>query len=249
MVDRDMTENENPFIQAGKYSLRVLEGDELAQAQRSILTDQSFAQAVEWWDRRLGTMAEEAARFTPSSSVRDAIMSRIRLDHASDREVISIEPKAARPSGWSVGFAMIGTAMAAAALVLYVATPSGSGPIRPSSTTAAGSQLIAQLRSDDGSARLAGIVDSRSGRLMIRASGLEAQPGQVAELWVIPAGGRPRSLGYIPDSGLLDRSLTEAERALLVEGSNLAVTFEQDTGVRHGAPSSPILLVGPIDSV
>lgn len=244
-----MTDDETPFIQAGKYSLRVLEGDELAQAQRAILTDQSFAQAVEWWDRRLGTMAEEAARFTPSSSVRDAIMSRIRQDHASDRDVISLQPKAAPPSGWSVGFAMFGTAMAAAALVLYLATPVGTVPDRSGSTIAAGSQLVAQLRSDDGSARLAGIVDPGSGRLIIRASGLDAQPGQAAELWVIPADGTPRSLGFIPASGLLERSLADAERALLVEGSNLAVTFEQDTGVRHEAPSSPILLAGPIDSV
>lgn len=244
-----MIENDDPFIQAGKYSLRVLEGEELTQAQRAILTDPDFAQAVEWWDRRLGTMAEEVTRFAPSSGIREAIMDRIRQEHATGDSVVTMQPKGGRPSSWSVGFAMFGTAMAAAALVLYVATPATNLPVGPTLVEGAKSQLIAQLQSEDGASRLASLIDPTSERLTVRVSGLEAEAGQVAELWVIPEGGVPRSLGYIPNSGVLERKLTGAESELLVPGSSLAVTFEQDTGAPHEAPSPPILLIGAIDSV
>lgn len=249
MVDSDMIENDDPFIQAGKYSLRVLEGEELTQAQRAILTDPDFAQAVEWWDRRLGTMAEEATRFAPSSGIREAIMDRIRQEHATGDSVVTMQPKGGRPSSWSVGFAMFGTAMAAAALVLYVAAPATNVPVGPTSAEGSNSRLIAQLRSEDGVSSLAGLINPDAQRLTVRVAGLEAEAGQVAELWVIPEGGAPRSLGYIPNSGVLERQLTGVEAELLVQGSSLAVTFEQDTGVPHAAPSPPILLIGAIDTV
>lgn len=242
-------ETEDPFIQAGKYSLRVLEGEELAQAQRAILTDPVFAQSVEWWDRRLGTMAEEATQFAPSSATREAILNRIKQESAADRRVVTIQPKAGRPSTWSVGLAMFGTAMAAAALVLYVSTPATNLSVGPTSVEGAQSQLIAQLQNEDGTSRLASLINPTSERLTVRVSGLEPEAGQVAELWVIPEGGVPRSLGYIPNSGVLDRKLTGVETELLVPGSSLAVTFEQDTGAPHEAPSPPILLIGAIDSV
>ncbi len=244
-----MTDNEDTFIQAGKYSLRVLEGEELTQAQRAILTDPAFAEAVQWWDRRLGTMAEEVARFEPSSGVRDAIMNRISQENSSNGRVIVPLTKINKPNGWSVGFAMFGTAMAAAAMILYVATPAGNLPSAPRSTEGGQPQLIAQLQSEDGVSRLAGLINPSSKRLSVRIAGLEAEPGQAAELWVIPEGGEPRSLGYIPSSGVLKRSLTSAEAALLVKGASLAVTFEQAIGVPHKAPSPPILLIGAIDSV
>lgn len=242
-------ETEDPFIQAGKYSLRVLEGEELVQAQRAILTDPSFMQAVEWWDRRLGTMAEEATQFAPSSATREAILNRIKHESAADRRVVTIQPKTERPSRWSVGFAMFGTAMAAAALVLYVSTPATNPPVGPTTFEGAQPQLIAQLQNEDGTSRLASLINPTSQRLSVRVSGLEAGEGQVAELWVIPEGGVPQSLGYIPNSGVLERNLTGAESELLLPGSSLAVTFEEDTGAPHEAPSPPILLIGAIDSI
>jgi anti-sigma-K factor RskA len=76
-----MTDNESPFIRAGKYSLRVLEGKELARAESALLTNPPFANAVKWWDKRLGSMAEGTALVAPSSGVRDAIIDRIRHEN------------------------------------------------------------------------------------------------------------------------------------------------------------------------
>ncbi len=68
-------------------------------------------------------------------------------------------------------------------------------------------------------------------------------------VWVVPAGGVPQSLGLIPADGNFGRELTEAEAALLVEGALLAVTYEDSASAPHEAPTTTILLAGPLDEV
>ncbi len=60
----------------------------------------------------------------------------------------------------------------------------------------------------------------------------------------MPAGGAPQSLGLIPQTGALQRELTKSERAALVDGASLAVTYEDATSAPHDAPSTDILLIG-----
>lgn len=244
-----MKEQDDTFIRAGQYSLRVLEGEDLAVAQRLMLTDPEFADAVTWWDRRLGTMAEEAEMFAPSGNVKLAVMERISRERQRGGDVVQIMQKPTQASPLSMGFAFIGTAMAAAALVLFVATPNPVSLPAAAPSAQEGPQLVVQTQSEDGASRLAGIIDTGGKRITIRASGLAAAAGEAAELWVIPEGGAPRSLGYIPTSGLLDRNLTATEASLLVQGSALAVTFEKNAGAPHDAPTLPIVLAGPVDTV
>ena len=84
---------------------------------------------------------------------------------------------------------------------------------------------------------------------MVLVAGLEAEPGKTPELWVIPAGGAPISLGAIPQQGNFARDLSVEESSLLAAGATLAVTFEDDTGERHETPTMPILLAGPLAEV
>ena len=65
--DTVVTEGE-PFITAGELALGVLEDVELADARRMMLADRAFAEAVEWWETRLGAMAEAAACIAGSGS-------------------------------------------------------------------------------------------------------------------------------------------------------------------------------------
>ena len=249
MADEVVSERDDPFIGAGQYSLRVLEGEDLVKAHRLMLSDPDFAQAVAWWDRNLGTMAEEAEVFAPSADVKHAIMDRIRHERQSASDIAQMVPTPNKASPLSVGYALFGTAMAAAAFILFISTPNPASQSVPAPAVQQGPQFVVQMQSEDGKSRLAGIIEPGSRRIAMRASGLQAAAGETAELWVIPEGGAPRSLGYIPNSGVLDRNLTATEASLLVEGSALAVTFEKDTGVPHEAPTLPIVLTGPVDRV
>ncbi|WP_284124502.1 anti-sigma factor [Parerythrobacter aestuarii] len=237
---------EDDFLLAGEQSLGVLEGNDGATARRRQLAEPEFAAAVAWWDDRLARMAEAGGSMVPSADVLRGIHA--ALDKLGDGTV-AFEPSTGGPSRWSVAWAALGTAMAAAALVLYVATPGGTGVTPPIEDAAPTPQLVAQLQDENAGRRLASVIDPDARRLALRLEGLDPEVGQIAELWVIPADGVPRSLGEIPGSGTFQRELSDVEAGLLVAGSALAVTFERDEGIRHEAPSPPILLVGVLDEV
>ena len=138
---------------------------------------------------------------------------------------------------------------AAAALVLFLSTPARSPVAPPEIAAVAGDQLVAQLADAEANRSLASRIDPESGQLRLAIAGLEAEPGKTPELWVIPAGGAPISLGAIPQQGNFARDLSVEESSLLAAGATLAVTFEDDTGERHETPTMPILLAGPLAEV
>ena len=242
---------EDDALLAGELALAVLEGDELAEARRRQLAESDFAEAVRWWEARLARMAEAGGAVEPSADMLKSIHTRIDALGGSTATKFADTGERLRtgPSRWSIGLAALGTALAAAAIVLFVSAPRGPDTPAPVETPAPTTQLVAQLQDENGARSLAGIVDPQRRTIALSTAGLEADAGRVAELWVIPADGVPRSLGTIPGNGRYDRELTEAEAAYLQEGSSLAVTFEQDDGVPHTEPTLPILLVGPLDQV
>ena len=248
MADTTSPIDDDAFIRAGEHALGVLEGEELSAARRAMLADGDFADAVEWGTYRLGTMAEATSPFAVSAAVWRGIEARIDAIEASDRSAAaSLADR--RMSRSSVAALFAGAAMAVASLVLFLATPRVSEAPDQSPSSQAGPQLIAQLQDEDASRKLAGVIDMAGNRLALNVSGLEAESGKTPELWVIPAGGAPVSLGAIPGSGAFDRALTPEEVRLLVAGSTLAVTFEDDDGQRHETPTLPILLAGTLDQV
>lgn len=252
MADPIIPPNDERFIRAGQYVLGVLEGEDLSNAQRELLSDRSFSDAVEWWEKRLAAMAEEAGEYAPSASVWRGIEARLDAEAAPGSnppvQLVSGRPSN-RPSIGSLAALVTGIGMAAAALVLFLATPRPAGMILPDTAARPSEQLIAQLQDNDTGRKLASIVDVGNQRLALTIAGLEAEAGKTPELWVIPEGGAPVSLGAIPQSGRFARNLSSSESDLVVAGATFAVTFEDDTGERHEAPTMPILLLGKLDRV
>jgi anti-sigma-K factor RskA len=72
--------------------------------------------------------------------------------------------------------------------------------------------------------------------------------GRVTELWLIPAGKAPRSLGLVSNDKSNTVTVPEDVRAALVAGSVLAVTLESAAGVPHAAPTGPIIAKGAIQA-
>jgi anti-sigma-K factor RskA len=78
----------------------------------------------------------------------------------------------------------------------------------------------------------------------VALGGARAQAGKSFELWALPDnGGAPVSLGLMPDSGELTRTLTEAQRSALLGSSKVAVSLEPTGGSPTGAPTGPVLFV------
>ena len=69
------------------------------------------------------------------------------------------------------------------------------------------------------------------------------------ELWAIPAGGKPISLGLVPAAGKGQIQLSAAQRTLLTAPLTLAVTLEPRGGSPTGRPTGPVLYQGQLASL
>jgi anti-sigma-K factor RskA len=68
------------------------------------------------------------------------------------------------------------------------------------------------------------------------------------ELWALPTGAAPVSLGILPAEGELMRALTVIQKQALTHSSQLAVTIEPLGGSPTGQPTGAILYVAPLRS-
>jgi anti-sigma-K factor RskA len=74
----------------------------------------------------------------------------------------------------------------------------------------------------------------------------QAQPGKSYELWMLPEGGDPVSLGVLPQQGERSLALSDAQVAALARSSALAVSLEPEGGSTTGLPTEPVLYTAPL---
>lgn len=90
-------------------------------------------------------------------------------------------------------------------------------------------------------------VEAHANYLNVEPLALAAvTPEQSLELWAIPAGGKPISLGVIPAGGKGKVELSEAQRALISKPVTLAVSLEPKGGSPTGQPTGPVLYQGAL---
>jgi anti-sigma-K factor RskA len=133
--------------------------------------------------------------------------------------------------------------MAIAAGVAMLALGIGWLIVQPSTRPTALSNVAAE-----GGAHLWTLqVFGNADRLRARATGaVVREPGRSYELWALPEGGAPVSLGLLPETGGLDRDLTGVQRKAIRASNKLAVSLEPAGGSQTGAPTGPVLYVAPL---
>ena len=70
-------------------------------------------------------------------------------------------------------------------------------------------------------------------------------PGKSHELWALPEGGAPVSLGLLPHTGDHHRVLNAAQRAALAGSKQIAVSLEREGGSPTGTPTE-VLFAAPL---
>lgn len=228
-MDEPLTPAEGRSALAAELALGVLDGAERAAALRLLLADPAFAEDVRAWEARLAPLHGAWADVTPRDAVWDAVAARIG-DPAADRRALG---------RWRAGALLSGAMAAGLAAVLVLRPDAAPLPAGPMPTA------IAQMTGAPDGPLVAARHDPGSTRMTVRIAGLTAGE-RVPELWVIPAGGAPVSLGGIAAQGTAIVQMTDAQRRLLVEGATLAITLEPAAGMPHAAPSSAPVAAGKI---
>jgi anti-sigma-K factor RskA len=85
---------------------------------------------------------------------------------------------------------------------------------------------------------------------VVQAAKLAAGPaGHDYELWALPKGGSPVSLGVLPAVGASSRTLSAIQKQALASSSQVAVSIEPPGGSPTGQPTGDIVFVAPLRAI
>jgi anti-sigma-K factor RskA len=211
---------------AGEYVLGLLEPAAAGEVEGALSQNAALAAAIAFWQERLHPLSSLAAPAEPPAQMWQ------RIDAA-----ISAAPAAASPRLWDKAapwrWATAVATAVAAALALYIAlAPAGPG-----------TSYVAVLHAPQ-QAEAAFLATGGTRGLLLRAVAQERPPGDRGfELWAIPAGAKPRSLGVIPSDGRVELGRLPVA---LSDGMTLAISIEPKTGSPTGQPTGPVVFVGTL---
>ena len=218
---------------AAEYVVGTLRGAARRRFEALVPAHALLRDAMLAWQERLMPLTAVLAPVQPSAGVWRRIAERIGEQGERPSE---------RPPGfwhrlgaWRALAAV--ASVAAIALAVLLANPQ---PVAP--------PVIVVLAATDeapGGANPASLVASISGdrkTLVTREiRQVAAQPDRSLELWAVPPGGAPRSLGLLQPGGQGSIAL----RGSAIQGANtLAVSVEPPGGSKTGAPTGPIIYAG-----
>ena len=219
---------------AAEYALGTLRGAARARFRRWLREDVAIARAVAEWEARLAPLAQTVAPRRPPARVWDEIQARLGP---------SAGAKAGKGFFWR-GLGLVASGAAAALLVMTVLVPLQ----KP-----AGAAGYVALLSDPRSQKPVLMVTARRNDTELRLLTLDPsiQVSDAAlELWALPKGGKPKSLGLISDRDRPGTNRAVLQLAAVADKTlsdvpMLAVSLEPPGGSPTGAPTGPVLYSGP----
>jgi anti-sigma-K factor RskA len=239
---------------AAEYVLGVHDASTRDALRARAGRESSFAALVEAWEARLAPLLDEIEAVAVPAHVWPRLRTRLGwapVEHA--------------PKGvWnSVGFwrGTAGAALAMAAALAVVSlkrpveppTPATPPPVATAPTPAPVEErakpVVVLAREGGDAGWLAAIDAVRSAITMTPVPSPADRGGKVGELWLIPAGGAPRSLGFVSHDLAHTVEVPGDLRDQLAAGAVLAITLEPEQGIPHAAPTGPIVASGEIGTI
>jgi anti-sigma-K factor RskA len=216
---------------AAEYVLGVLGAEERREVERRLPQEPALAAEVAFWEERLGSLADAIPPVMPSSATWSRIEAKLATPGAS-----------ARPGLWqSVAFwraFAIGSAAVAAACIaalVYVGNlPGVRGP------------LMATLGQSSGQPGFVVTVSGDGRSLTVVPAALLTNDPRAMELWLIPQGGRPHSLGLIQPGQPIRLTSPPELSGSVIKDATLAVSLEPPGGSPTGQPTGPVIAAGPL---
>jgi len=225
-------------MRAAEYVLGTLDASERSAFSREIETDPAARAAVAKWQKRLAPLAALSAPAAPSAGLWARIEGRLAQDGAMPaahpnlvpENVLSLK-RAAR--NWR--FAAIVSGALAAGLALFIASrelqPPQQGGVFFAAVNRGGDQPALIIR-----------VDLAAQTVYVRPISAETPQGKSLELWMIPAGEKPKSMGVVTSAS----ERIPAPKGIKIEKAVFAVTVEPPGGSPTGDPTGPVVYSGSL---
>jgi anti-sigma-K factor RskA len=218
MIDRDDIEG-----LAAEYVLGTLSRDERDAITAARMTDTELDAAIGSWENRLSPLVDAV----PEAAPPPGLFARI------ERRIYGATTTSGSMSGWRN--------LAIAASVAFVVVTGAL--IYQTLNSAAPPQLVAVLQKDGtGPAFLVGF-NEKTNVLTVRTVAANAPSNKSYELWLVPDGKAPQSLGVVASDEQRSIKIEDANVAT-VRNATFAVTIEQLGGSPTHAPTSAIIYAG-----
>jgi anti-sigma-K factor RskA len=211
---------------AAEYVLGTLRGPARRRFEKWRARTPLVEERCRFWEENLMQLAKDLRPIRPPAHVWQGIRTRLNLSRGQPQR---------RP----------GRALAIAASVLLIA---GLSALLYWRTTGPGTlSEVATIATPTGTQLWEVDVYRTSGRLIMHTAQVPAHPAdRDFELWALPAGGKPVSLGLMPYGGTTERALTTVQKQALANSAQVAITVEQLGGSPTGQPTTTPIFVAPL---
>ena len=211
---------------ASEYVLGTMRGPARRRFERWRASTPLVDQRCRFWEERLMRLAKGLTPVQPPAHVWPAIQRRLKLT--------THRPALRRMRSFAL-----------AASIVLVAGLAGLLYWRSHQTVPA--TLVSTISAKSGEHIWELEVFGNADRLVVHAARLPARPaGRDYELWALPKGGAPVSLGVLPSEGASSRILTPIQKRALAISSQVAVSIEPHGGSPTGQPTGDVLYVAPL---
>lgn len=230
----------NNNLRYAEYVLGVLDADARAAVAHEVRTSDEAAVAVALWQRRLTPWAETLAEVAPPPYVWARIEGALKLEapaRTSPHKGLWDNLPLWRWFGMGAG------ALAAALLVVVALPPTTTSPPAPVSA----GYMASTIQQDSGVTGWTATMDLQHARMIVVPAAPAAfAQGKAPELWLIPPGEKPISVGMIALDKPTTLALDQALLSRLGPTAALAVSVEPTGGSPTGQPTGPVIAKGAI---
>lgn len=247
-MSTETTNIDGEDLRAAEFVLGLLGEEARRDAESRLRDDPAFAAEVGRWQARFEPWLHAIAPVEAPSGAWSRIRSSLWSHELPERTAIPPEHahRAKVPGFWR-HLAIAGIAATAASLGLLALAlhqrPSAIAPVVATSPQPVVRPMAVMLRQDDGSVAYTATLDAGG---MLVVTPVQANPdARVPELWLIPAGEKPQSLGMLSRDRAM--AMRVPSRLLAVARDGLfAVSMEPAGSGPHEAPTGPVVAKGSL---
>jgi anti-sigma-K factor RskA len=234
-------EDDRNNLRYAEYVLGVLDADARAAVAREIIDNGEAATAVARWQRHLTPLAQTLPEVTPPSYVWARILHALQLDNAPETTPAPRRSLLESLRLWQwigVGASIV----AVASVVVMLRTVSTTIHEAPAVTV-----MVSSIKQTNGVAGWTATMDlSRKEMIVVPATPVAYAKDRSTQLWLIPAGGKPISVGVFKPDATNVLPLNPSLLAQLGPTASLAVSVEPLGGSPTGQPTGPVVAQGSI---
>jgi anti-sigma-K factor RskA len=232
-------EDGNNNLRYAEYVLGVLDADTRAEVAHEVLVSGEAATAVALWQRRLMPLTDTIGDVTPAPYVWARIHDALELESPA-----RVTPRKGLWDNLQLWHWLgIGASAVAVALLVVVSLPRPT----PTPTVVNAGYMASTIQQDNGTTGWTATMDLQHARMVVvPATPVAFDQGRAPELWLIPAGGKPISVGMIARDKPTTLALDPALLAQLGPTAALAVSVEPIGGSPTGQPTGAVIAKGAI---